>query len=169
MSTYLQDPELLFVMVARLLHWDSMQIFRNIGKRKFILEHGQRLLSEAAQMAFCSAAPGNSNSGSVDDHVKVVGTPDNLLRAQFKIGAACDRLQLLQESMQLLLDNMLPEHLKNKAGWFDFCDYVTHEIQVHLPSFSSLARACGYDLHVIACLLLQQPPRLHCMVSILHQ
>ena len=127
-----------------------MQIFRNIGKRKFILEHGQRLLSEAAQLAFCSAAPGNSNSGSVDDCVKVVGTPDNLLRAQFKIGAACARLQLLQESLQLSLDDMLPEHLKNKAGRFEFCNYVTREIQVRLLPSSSLASVYGDDPHVTA-------------------
>lgn len=71
--------------MARLLHWDSAQIFRNIGKRKFILVHGQRLLSEAAQLAYCSAAPGNKVTGTVDDCVRVVGTPENLLKAQVSI------------------------------------------------------------------------------------
>ncbi|KAK9826330.1 hypothetical protein WJX74_009613 [Apatococcus lobatus] len=111
------------------LHWDAMQIFRNIGKRKFILMHCQWLLSEAAQLVFCSATPGNSIAGTFDDCIKVTGTPDNLVKAQLKIAAACDRLQLLQESMQLSLDDMLPEHLKNKASWLTFSSYVTRELQ----------------------------------------
>lgn len=57
---------------------------------------------------------------------------DSLFEVQVKICAACDRLQLLQESMQLSLDDMLPQPLKNKAGWFAFSDYVTQELQVKL-------------------------------------
>ena len=112
-----------------MLHRESLQIFQNMGKRKFILTHGHRLLMDAAQLASCTASPGPTSPGSRDDCLKLVGTPDNLLKARFKLQAAFDKLHLVQEPLQLNLDSLLPEPMKNRAGWSDFCTYIGNEIQ----------------------------------------
>ncbi len=114
----------------RLLQKNSVQIFSNVGKRKFILSLCHRLLSDSAQLAFCTLSPDVGVPGSMADYLKLYGTPGNLLNAQLKIAAACDRLQLVQDHLRLELDSVLPEKLKNRAAWSLFSDYVCREVQV---------------------------------------
>ena len=109
---------------------NSVQIFSNVGKRKFILSLCHRLLSDSAQLAFCTVSPDVGVPGSMADYLKLYGTPGNLLNAQLKIAAACDRLQLVQDHVKLDLDGLLPQKLKNRAAWFLFSDYVCREVQV---------------------------------------